>query len=345
MFANATSLAMVVRLLAGGTPGVVVDNCSSATASPGDALVRVTHSSPARLCTPGLTTRVPRLQAYMAHAAPIFEDLSHGSPCGWVLDEAAESEASLVHIDAGDHVISLSPALLALLPEATPSRMLRNMSAALAPLVEYPVSSLWRRVLDAGSPLPKALECAACIVLGSFASLIVANVGGLAIGNHICNCAHLTPASCKQLLQGILYVVIALLPVIAVVVFEACKTVCTSSDAEVRAAAQQLLAASAPPPVVGSANATNATVLAPDVMACFAAWDPNNLTTAHLYTACTMGQMARESDDAFLCIETCKSNPFGHPGQHDPTGECQQTAELPRCIQACSLGCTPLPAS
>lgn len=68
-------------------------------------------------------------------------------------------------------------------------------------------------------------------MLLSLASLAIANFGGIAIGCVVCGTLHLGAATCTRLLQSVLYIVIAFLPAIAYIVFEACKSLCLSPSA------------------------------------------------------------------------------------------------------------------
>lgn len=76
------------------------------------------------------------------------------------------------------------------------------------------------------SPIRSALECAGCIVVLTFVDLIVANFGGLELGCALCGCFHLSSPTCTALLQSVLYIVIAILPLLAVGIFEGCKGLC-----------------------------------------------------------------------------------------------------------------------
>ena len=80
-----------------------------------------------------------------------------------------------------------------------------------------------------GHPRYNPLECVACIVLLAFGSLAVANFGGIAAGCYICGCYHLGSAACTELLKAVLYLVVALLPLIALFIFEACKAFCLNA--------------------------------------------------------------------------------------------------------------------
>ena len=92
-------------------------------------------------------------------------------------------------------------------------------------------------------PEAAPLECVACIVLLTFASLAAANFGAYAVGCTLCSCGHLGTAACAATIKGLLYLVIALMPVLAVCVFEVCKALCTGVAG---GAAIELLAALRP---------------------------------------------------------------------------------------------------
>ena len=84
----------------------------------------------------------------------------------------------------------------------------------------------WAALVVEAGPVPQALECVACIVLLSFASLAMANFGGVAAACYLCGCLSLAASTCAALLQSVLYLVIALLPLIAVIIFYGCKALC-----------------------------------------------------------------------------------------------------------------------
>ena len=79
----------------------------------------------------------------------------------------------------------------------------------------------------------KPLECVGCIVAGAFSDLFVVNFGLADAACEVCSCASLTEAACTQAIQVALYAGIALMPVIAVSIFEECEGLCESDASEV----------------------------------------------------------------------------------------------------------------
>ena len=149
-------------------------------------------------------------------------------------DARDTSDPLLAYLHPADATVRVNAELLRLLPAEPPALVLRWYEQLQGGLrgPEDPwltAKAFIRTLASTNEPISRALECVACIVLGSFASLAIANFGGVAAGCVACGALHLGAAACTKLLQSVLYLVIALLPAIAFLVFEACKSLCVTS--------------------------------------------------------------------------------------------------------------------
>ena len=72
------------------------------------------------------------------------------------------------------------------------------------------------------------LECVGCIVGLTFGELIVANFGAAYEACTFCSCRNLSQEQCTNTIEDALYAVIAAMPVMAVSVFEKCKSLCVN---------------------------------------------------------------------------------------------------------------------
>jgi len=232
-----------------------ISHCLDASAaSPSDlVLIRTTHSAPAhRPCHNATLELPPQITQYTELADRVWRTLHQPDQpiCTWTVGSFVPSSTTdplLAYVDASKREVLISADLLGLVPATAAPTVTRYYERLITLMADGATGgslarAFWSSVVaessevveemgEEASPVPKALECVACIVLGSFASLALANFGGVSVGCYLCGCLSLGTSACSALLHSVLYLVIALLPLIAVVVFEGCKSLCVSAGA------------------------------------------------------------------------------------------------------------------
>lgn len=173
-------------------------------------------------------------------AAPpgLHGDLSSLGRLGGVLDARLKAAGAAVVIEPGlsfgVELDAAAAAARASVRDAT--RADRAVAASLADALEAlgDAPSLEEIATAARKAFSnKPLECVGCIVAGAFLDLFVVNFGLADAACEVCSCASLTEAACTQAIQVALYAGIALMPVIAVSIFEECEGLCESDTSEV----------------------------------------------------------------------------------------------------------------
>jgi len=221
-----------------------LSHCLETPALPSDLVLVRTYSSarsPVASCTNATLSLPPPIAQYGSVANRVWRAL-HGPAAPthcWSVGTfvpASEADPLLAYVDTERATILLSEKLLALVPAHSAPIVLRNYERLLGmiPTDGTPAAAatiaraFWESLVLEAGPVPKALECVGCIVLLSFGSLALANFGGIAAACYLCGCLSLAASTCAALLQSVLYLVIALLPLIAVIVFDGCKSLCVT---------------------------------------------------------------------------------------------------------------------
>jgi len=77
--------------------------------------------------------------------------------------------------------------------------------------------------------IPSGLECAGCIVAGTFGTLAAANFGAADAACTLCSCKKMSESQCENTIKDGLYATIASMPALAYSVFTECKPLCVTA--------------------------------------------------------------------------------------------------------------------